>query len=120
MNNTKSKKDAKNREKIVRELIIKARFLNYFTLFSIIVFSILVIKLYPNWRGSKLLFIFAVFMEIFSFWFFIYLRRILGILRTNPSDQEIVNWADFLSHYYVPKFIFRRKRNPYIVRDDDE
>ncbi len=114
------RKKERLRSEIIRELTIKARFLSYICIASIIVFSIGVMKLYPNWRASKLLFFFALLMEFFSFGLFIYTRRILGVLRSDPSDQKLAECADFLSMYYFPKFLFRKKRNPFIISDDGD
>ncbi len=58
-------------------------------------------------------------MELFSFVFFIYTRRILAGLNSAPSDQDLARYADFLSLYYYPGFLFKKKKNPFIVPDED-
>jgi|Deesub1362A_J573_1020465.scaffolds.fasta_scaffold00004_267 hypothetical protein len=115
-----NKVEDKTKRKILRELTIKAKFLNYTALFSIIIFILLLLRLYPNWEHSKWLFAIALFMECFSIGFFVLTRRIKGILEGDPTDEEIIKWANFLSYYYYPKFIFRKKRNPFIVPDDED
>ncbi|RMG02495.1 MAG: hypothetical protein D6726_07410 [Nitrospirae bacterium] len=114
-----SKRDERLRKKIIWELRIKARFLSYIGLFGVITFSVLIIKLLPQWPHSKLYVYGAVLMEIFSFVFFIYTRRILAGLNASPSDKDLARFADFLSLYYYPSFLFRKKKNPYIVPDED-
>jgi Na+/melibiose symporter-like transporter len=108
------------KKRVLKELTIKARFLSYIGLFSIVIFSILLMKLYSKGDSFGILLVFALLMEIFSFWFFIYTRRIIEILRNNPKETDIVKWANFLSYYYYPKFIFRKKGNPYYVPDDED
>lgn len=108
------------RDKAVRELAIKARFLNYVCLFSVVIFLLLLIKLAPGWQHSRAVFILALFMEIFSIGFFVKTRRLRNMLERNPRDEELVRAADFLSRYYYPKFIFRRKRNRFIIPDDED
>jgi len=113
------KKEERLRERIIWELRVKARFLSYVGLFGVVVFSILIMKFLPRWPDSKLYLYGAVLMELFSFIFFIYTRRILGSLGAGPSDQDLARYAEFLSLYYYPKFLFRKKKNPFIVPDED-
>jgi len=113
------KKDEILRKKIIQELRIKARLLSYIGLFGVAIFSILIMKLLPRWPDSKIYLYGAVLMEIFSFVFFIYTRRILGSLGAGPSDHDLARYADFLSLYYYPKFLFKKKKNPFIVPDKD-
>lgn len=120
MGDAEGKRDAILREKVLRELRIKTRFLNYVALFAIIIFALLLLKLYPNREHSMALIVFASALEVFAIGFFVLTRRIMTILGGEPRDAEIVKWADFLSHYYYPKFIFRRKRNPFIIPDDED
>lgn len=120
MDDTEDKRGARLRKKVLRELRVKAKFLNYFALFAIIIFALLLLKLYPNREHSMALIVFASAMEAFAIGFFVLTRRIMAVLGGEPEDAEIAKWADFLSHYYYPKFIFRRKRNPFVIPDDED
>ncbi|GBE35257.1 hypothetical protein BMS3Bbin06_01795 [bacterium BMS3Bbin06] len=112
----------KAKEKAVKELIIKAGFLSYVSLFSVVIFFLLLIRFYPDRDSERVIFLFALAMEVFSFIFFLYIRRIIGVLRGNPDVNEIIKLDGFLSFYYYPKFIFRnrKKKNPFIVPDDED
>jgi len=103
------------RGKILKELIIKARFLSYVSLASIIIFSVILMTYKALWGESQIIFLVSLCMEIFSFRFFVYARRIISVLTTEPSDKQIADCADFLSYYYYPKFVFREKKNPYVI-----
>ena len=103
------------RGKILKELIIKARFLSYVSLASIIIFSVILMTYKALWGESKVIFLVSLCMEIFSFRFFVYARRIISVLTSEPSDKQIADGADFLPYYYYPKFVFREKKNPYVI-----
>ncbi len=108
------------RAKTVRELTIKARFLNRMWLFSAMIFLLLMARSHAGSGGPAVLFVFSFIMEVVSLGFFVLTRRIVRILGNDPDVGEIERWQGFLSYYYYPPFIFRRRRNPYIVVDDEE
>jgi len=110
----------KAKRELVRELVIKARFLNRFGLFSLAVFLAALWKLYPVRQESRLLFIFSIAMTVISLAFFLLMRRIGRVLDNNPSDADILKWGEFLELYYVPKFILKKRKNPFIVEDDED
>ncbi len=112
----------KAKEQAVKELMIRARFLSYVSLFSVVIFFLLLMKFYTVRDSERAIFLFALAMEVFSFIFFLYTRRIIGVLKGTPDVGEIIKLDGFLSFYYYPKFIFRKrkKKNPFIVPDDDD
>ncbi len=114
-----SRKDERLRRNIIQELKIKARFLSYIGLFGVVVFSILIMKFLQRWPDARFYLYGAVLMELLSFIFFIYTRKILGSLGAGPSDHDLARYAEFLSLYYYPKFLFKKKKNPFIVPDED-
>jgi len=95
---------------VIEELRVRARFLSYVGLAGTVVFSLLILRLYPGWREDRLRFLLIVLMELASFGFFLYTRRILAGLSAGPSDAQLVRWAEFLTLYIYPKFLFRKRK----------
>jgi preprotein translocase subunit SecG len=109
-----------NKQEFIRECIAKATFLSRFGLIACIIFIVIVLKLYPDWQASKTLFFFSIGMIIISLGFFLLMKKATNVLGSNPSDEEILKWGNFLELYYVPKYFTRKKKNPYIIEDDED
>ncbi|NOZ24930.1 MAG: hypothetical protein GXO94_02410 [Nitrospirae bacterium] len=112
--------EARLRARHLKELKTKARFLNRVSLFSAAVFSVLIARTYPAGRGDGGVLLFAVVMVAVSAGLYLLTRRIAATLGGDPDEAEVSRWERFLSCYYYPSFIFRRKRNPFIVSDDED
>jgi hypothetical protein len=111
---------SRNKQEFIRECIAKASFLNKFGLIACIIFIVIVFKLYPTWQESKTLFFFSIGMIIISLGFFLLMKKAMNVLGSNPSDEEILKWGDFLELYYVPKYFIKKKKNPFIIEDDED
>ncbi|GBD99779.1 hypothetical protein BMS3Abin07_01825 [bacterium BMS3Abin07] len=105
---------------VVRELLMKARFLGKVGIFSFVIFSILIYKLSSNWDNTKTYVLLSSGLAAASLIFFFLMRRIVSALDKNPSNDVIIKWSDFLEPYYVPKFVLKKKRNPFIVEDNED
>jgi len=113
-------KRSRKRKEFIQECIAKARFLNRFGLIAFLVFAVAAYMLYPNWQSSRILFFASVIMIVVSIAFFFYMRKAMRVFEHDPTDEDIVKWGDFLELYYVPKYFTRKRRNPFIVEDDED
>lgn len=96
---------------LTKELLAKAEFLHKVGIFGFIFFIILVYELSTAWQTNKPFMLLSAFMTVFSLAFFIFMQRIIKVLKNAPTDEELIKWGDFLAIYYVPKFILHKKRS---------